>query len=200
MPLRYQLLLLSLLTLLLPWAGCRYAREMESALRDGQEQALLATASTLANLLTAKPELFGTDGNSTEPFDAKAGDLYAHRLATPALLDGFVDDWGLAPNALSRLTAVGAPLSVDYAAAVDETSLYLMLVVTDPTPRLEQSNDPSAPLLSRGDQVWLAFDSPGGTSELYLLATQAPGLLSARRPTTSTYGERREVTDPRIQA
>ena len=54
MPLRYQLLLLSLLTLLLPWAGCRYAREMESALRDGQEQALLATASTLADLLTAK--------------------------------------------------------------------------------------------------------------------------------------------------
>ena len=45
MPLRYQLLLLSLLTLLLPWAGCHYAREMESALRDGQEQALLATAS-----------------------------------------------------------------------------------------------------------------------------------------------------------
>ena len=65
MPLRYQLLLLSLLTLLLPWAGCRYAREMESALRDGQEQALLATASTLANLLTAKPELFGADSNST---------------------------------------------------------------------------------------------------------------------------------------
>ena len=200
MPLRYQLLLLSLLTLLLPWAGCRYAREMESALRDGQEQALLATASTLANLLTAKPELFGTDSNSTEPFDAKAGDLYAHRLTTPALLDGFVDDWGLAPDALSRLTAVGTPLSVDYAAAVDETSLYLMLEVTDPTPRLEQSNDPSAPLLSRGDQVRLAFDSPGGTSELYLLATQAPGLLSARRPTTSTYGERREVIDPRIQA
>ena len=200
MPLRYQLLLLSLLTLLLPWAGCRYAREMESALRDGQEQALLATASTLANLLAAKPELLGADGNSGEPFDTKAGDLYAHRLTTPALLDGFADDWGQAPDALSRLTAIGAPLSVDYAAAVDETSLYLMLAVTDPTPRLEQSNDPSATLRLRGDQVWLGFDSPGGTNELYLLATQAPGLLSARRPTTTTYGERREVIEPRIQA
>lgn len=200
MPLRYQLLLLSLLTLLLPWAGCRYAREMESALRDGQEQALLATASTLANLLTEKPELFGTGNDSSAPFDARAGDLYARRLTTAALLDGFADDWGLAPDGLSRIAAVGAPLSVEYAAAVDEANLYLILVVKDPTPGFEQSNDPAAPLRSRGDHVWLGFDTPDGTSESYLLATQAPGLLSARRPTTSTYGERREVIEPRIQA
>jgi dedicated sortase system histidine kinase len=200
MPLRYQLLLLSLLTLLLPWAGCRYAREMESALRDGQEQALLATASTLANLLTAKPELFGAGNDSNAHFDARAGDLYARHLATAALLDGFADDWGLTPEGLSRIAAVGAALSVDYAAAVDDANLYLILVVNDPTPSFEQTNDPAAPLRARGDHVWLGFDTPDGKSESYLLATQAPGLLSARRPTTSTYGERREVIEPRIQA
>src|SRR4249919_1711744 len=116
MPLRYQLLLLSLLTLLLPWAGCHYAREMESALRDGQEQTLLATASTLANLLTVKPELFGSDAATRAPVDARAGDLYAHRLTTPALLDGFADDWGLAADAFAQLAAPGAPLKVEYAA------------------------------------------------------------------------------------
>jgi hypothetical protein len=34
MTLRLKLLLLGLATLVLPWAGCRYAREMESALRE----------------------------------------------------------------------------------------------------------------------------------------------------------------------
>jgi two-component system, OmpR family, sensor histidine kinase ChvG len=32
-----QLLAVSAVTLLLPWAGCQYAREIESALRDGEE-------------------------------------------------------------------------------------------------------------------------------------------------------------------
>src|SRR5882672_11233347 len=178
----------------------RYAREMESALRDGQEQALLATGSTLANLLASKPDLFGDDSAARAPFDARAGDLYAHRLTTPALLDGFSDDWGLGADGFSHLVAPGTELKVDYAAAVNEANLYLMLVVSDTTPTLEQSNDPAAPLRSRGDHVWLAFDAPGGTSELYLLATQAPGLLSARRPAISTYGESREVVEPRIQA
>ncbi|HKE43544.1 MAG TPA: ATP-binding protein [Steroidobacteraceae bacterium] len=200
MPLRYQLLLLSLLTLLLPWAGCRYAREMESTLRDGQEQALLATGSTLANLLASKPDLFGDATSAGTPLDVQAGDLYAHQLTTPALLDGFADDWGLGPDGYSHLVAPGATLKVDYAAAVNEANLYLMLVVSDATPSLEQSNDPAAAPQSRGDHVWLAFDTPGGGSELYLLATPAPGLLSARRPAVSTYGERREIVEPRIQA
>ena len=53
MPLRFQLLLLSLLTLLLPWAGCQYAREMESVLREGQAETLLASAGTLASFIAA---------------------------------------------------------------------------------------------------------------------------------------------------
>ena len=40
MSLRLKLLLLGLATLVLPWAGCRYAREMESALRDGEVDSL----------------------------------------------------------------------------------------------------------------------------------------------------------------
>jgi two-component system, OmpR family, sensor histidine kinase ChvG len=200
MPLRYQLLLISLLTLLLPWAGCRYAREMESTLRDGQERALLATASTLASLLAAKPDLLGDSSVAHAPLDVHAGDLYAHRLTAPALLDGFADDWGLGAEGFSHLVAAGTQLKVDYAAAVYEANLYLLLVVADTTPVLEQSNDPSAPPQARGDHVWLAFDSTAGTSELYFLATQAPGLFSARRPAVSTYGEHREIVEPRIQA
>ena len=48
MSLRRQLLLVSLLLLSLPWAGCQFIREMEGALRQGQEKSLQATAQAIA--------------------------------------------------------------------------------------------------------------------------------------------------------
>src|SRR5579871_2919646 len=57
MSLRLKLLLLGLATLVLPWAGCQYAREMESALREGQRQSLLAMAQTLAASLQGRTDL-----------------------------------------------------------------------------------------------------------------------------------------------
>jgi len=35
---RLQLLIVALTTLVLPWAGCQYARELDTALRDSQEK------------------------------------------------------------------------------------------------------------------------------------------------------------------
>ena len=52
MSLRLKLLLfLGIATLVLPWAGMRYAREMESALRDGEQDALTAVAQSIASSL-----------------------------------------------------------------------------------------------------------------------------------------------------
>jgi len=48
MSLRLKLLLLGLATLVLPWGGCQYAREMESALREGEENSLQAVSQTIA--------------------------------------------------------------------------------------------------------------------------------------------------------
>ena len=47
MNLRRQLLLVSLLTLILPWAGCQFVSETESALREGQQQMLGGTAQAM---------------------------------------------------------------------------------------------------------------------------------------------------------
>jgi len=57
MSLRLKLLLLGLLTLVLPWAGCRYAREMESALREGEQTSLESVAETLATSLEGRVDL-----------------------------------------------------------------------------------------------------------------------------------------------
>jgi signal transduction histidine kinase len=57
MSLRLKLLLLGLATLALPWAGCRYAREMESALREGEQNSLQAVSQTIAASLQGRTDL-----------------------------------------------------------------------------------------------------------------------------------------------
>src|SRR5690606_5562133 len=107
MNLRRQLLLVSLLTLVLPWAGCQFVRETESALREGQQQMLAGTAQAIADSLAQFPAEFaprerstgGRSGFGNEPGD----DLYGHPLATEPLIDGYLDDWGLAPQSLVDL-------------------------------------------------------------------------------------------------
>ena len=54
MSLRLKLLALGLATLVLPWAGCRYAREMEAALREGEQTSLQAVAQTIAASLQGR--------------------------------------------------------------------------------------------------------------------------------------------------
>ena len=57
MSLRLKLLLLGLATLVLPWAGCNYAREMESALRAGEQTSLQAVSQTIAASLQGRTDL-----------------------------------------------------------------------------------------------------------------------------------------------
>ena len=201
MPLRFQLLLLSLLTLLLPWAGCQYAREMESVLREGQAETLLASAGTLASFIATQPQLLEErPGTQEAPFDPEAGDLYAFRLPTRPLLDGFGDEWGLPPHALRRLQVPNSPLAVEYAAGVEANYLYLLLHVIDDQVQLERTSDSRVEPEVSSDHVWLDFTTPAGLRDTLLFATSAPGLISARRTTISTYGERGEQLEPQAQA
>ena len=73
MNLRRQLLLVSLLTLILPWGGCQFIRETESALREGQQQMLAGTAQAIADSLSQFPYEF------LKPDPAGALDLQAAR-------------------------------------------------------------------------------------------------------------------------
>jgi dedicated sortase system histidine kinase len=213
MPLRYQLLLLSLLTLLLPWAGCQYAREMEDVLREGQKRALLASANTIASIIGGKPALLkdslaapvaDVDADAPAPgpgpFDPARGDLYAYPLRVAPLLDGYPDDWTLPEQAFTELGSPASRLSARYLVGADDTYVYLFLVVRDAVVRLEQGSNPHLPPEDRGDHAWLGFATPSGTHDAVFFATSAPGLISARRTTTSKYGERGEQLEPRIQA
>ena len=55
--LRAKVALVALVLAPIPWLGYRYVKDMEAVLREGQEQALVATARAVATALHDRPEL-----------------------------------------------------------------------------------------------------------------------------------------------
>ncbi len=94
MRLRKQLLILSLVTLGLPWVGCQTIREMDSALRDGQTKALAATARAVSARIQSDAKLVSllANDNATAHNNVNTA-FYAHPLLSPLYLDGYDDDW-----------------------------------------------------------------------------------------------------------
>ncbi len=194
MSIRLQLLVVALTTLVLPWAGCQYARELESALRRSQEQSLLASAGTIANALSSQPQRVFRDAD-LRAFDARGGDLYVHPLANQPLLDGYADDWGvpLDPLSLPSVTGYHARLKV----AATERYLYIYVEVADthfdPEPNDVQAED------DRFDRVDIWLRGPDGADASYFFATTAPGLNAAQHIVNDDEGPHVRA-EPRIQA
>ena len=126
MNLRRQLLLVSLLILVLPWAGCQFIRETESALREGQQRFLANMARAIADSLSQFPDDLT---RSTDSGPGAANQLYGHPLASAPLLDGYFDDWALPSNALRSLR--GTDGTTLFAAGVHRRNLYLYVAVRD---------------------------------------------------------------------
>ena len=195
MSIRLQLLIVALTTLVLPWAGCQYARELETALRSSQEQSLLASAGTIANALSAQPQRVFQDASDTKPFSAGAGDLYVYPLVTQPLLDGYREDWDVPaePTALPTVTGYRARLQ----AGSTDRFLYLFIEVADP--HFDPQAHNALPDKERFDRVNLTLEGPNGRSS-YFFATDAPGLIGAQSVVKSEDGTDQIALEPRIQA
>ena len=126
MNLKRQLLLISLLTLVLPWAGCELIRETELALRTGQQKTLSGTARTLARSFAQFPEEFPADVGAAHLFGDQ---LYGHPLAARPEIDGYFDDWPLGTASLRTLRGADGPIR--FAIGLYEQSLYLYIEVAD---------------------------------------------------------------------
>jgi dedicated sortase system histidine kinase len=173
--LRRQLLLVSLLLLSLPWAGCQFVREMEGALRHGQEQSLQATAQAVAAILGQREELLYPDPERRlTPVDERPL-LYAHPLDAPLIVDGYGDGWEDIPAARLQSETSSAPFAVSYRAATRKGVLYLLLQVQD-----EQVifHNPGLSAEPNGDRLVLRTWRDGRRQE-YVLATSAPGRIRA---------------------
>lgn len=179
MNLRRQLMLVSLLTLVLPWAGCQFIRETESALREGQQQMLAGTAQAIADSLAQFPAEFaprqGRAAGSSDSVAEPGDEFYGHPLPAEPLVDGYLDDWGLPRQALVDLPAASASLVI----GVHRQSVYLYVEVRDGNVVY------SRPGGNRGriaDSIELVTVDEDASSLLsYRFAPEAPGNLVATR-------------------
>ena len=195
MSIRIQLLLVALATLVLPWAGCQYARELETALRVAQENALLASADTIARALSAEPARVFPNPDD-QAFNAAQGDIYVFPLHGEPLLDGYREDWDV-PADLEPLDSSDR-LAARLQAGMTDRYLFLYIEVDSAhfTPEPSTVHTGS----DRFDRVDLNLLRPDGTPAAYFFATTAPGLIGAKSVVTGADGVARTVSEPRIQA
>lgn len=154
MSLRLQLLLLSLVTLVLPWAGCQYLRATENALRAGQQSLLAGIAQSVAADL-ADGALAGAPAPAGDPGEA----IYLHSLRAAPVMDGYVEDWGIVARP-SPAVAGGSRLRLLGGTRGNDVFLF-----ADVTAREDATVE-----IATGDETSLA---------VYRFATGAPGALVA---------------------
>ena len=175
MTLRRQLLLASLLLLSLPWAGCQFVREMEGALRQGQEQSLQATARAVAAVLGQREELlYPSPQRRLTPADERP-QVYAHPLDSPLIVDGYGDGWEEIPAENLAARGSAAPLAIRYRAATRAGVLYLLLQVEDAQVVFHNPNLSAEP---NGDRLVLRTWHDERRQD-YVIATAAPGRVRA---------------------
>jgi two-component system sensor histidine kinase ChvG len=194
MSLRIKLLLLSLTTLVLPWAGCQYAREMEAALRAAEEQSLGAVARAMADSLEGRGDLLYRE-STQGAFTANPADLVPVALGGAPLLDGYRDDW---PQTAVARTFDGRADRLGILAGVNDRMLYLLLDVRD---RRVVFDAPGAGPLDgakAGDRLWLAFQDAEGAERQVFVSATGTGAVQARHIETRDLGEPVAVAEPRI--
>ncbi len=184
MPLKRQLLLLSLLFLSLPWAGCQFVREVESALRHGQEQSLQASSSAIASALQADHTILQLLRRDTPASVQNDSDLQAitfHQAPLAIIVDGYLDEdnWDNAP--IETLFAANYPeQTISYRALNRDGRFYLYFEVRD-----QDINyyNPASPNTS--DQLILVL---GGDEDRnarvparrFVVASSSPGRINIR--------------------
>ena len=181
MNLRKQLLLVSLLTLILPWAGCQFIRETESALREGQQQMLGGTARAIADSLSQYPYELITEADEGDK-------VYAHPLENAPLIDGYVDEWSIPDGALVALRGADGPIR--YVFGQYRQSWYVYIDVTDDAvvyTRQDTLADPDR----TADHVVIESENSDGERESFLFFAGAPGDI---QPTRITDGQRFDET------
>jgi dedicated sortase system histidine kinase len=174
MTLRRQLLLVSLLLLALPWAGCQFTREIEGAMRQGQENALFATADAIASLAVAEyGAVFAPEGVARGAAQDNA--VYAFPTEQPLIVDGYPDGWEDTLG-IEFSAGKGDRHALNVRARTRAGTLYLMLRVIDDEVRY---HNPALPAPLNGDRLVLRLGTDLRPRD-YTILTAAPGSVRAR--------------------
>ena len=162
MTLRRKLLLVALCTLALPVAGWLYVRQMEALLREGQAQALIASARAVARSLVVTHAVL-PQGDAA---------WYVEQAVNPITVDGYGDDW-------APLTPWSQPFGArgKLLLAEDAGGLYLYAEVRDTRRTRADAMDGANALAA--DHLNLVLGNAAG-QQRYLLESDAPGAITAR--------------------
>ena len=198
MSLRLKLLLLSLLTLVLPWAGYKYAQEMEKALREAESQSLTAMAKTIAASLQGRNELLYRGPTGEELPKPERYDLVPIPLTGEPFIDGYVEEWPDAPGAWKYFNHGNNRLGI--LTGVRDRMFYAQLDVRDDKLVFDAPNASPLDPASFGDRVWIGFEDTTGVERQVFLATTGAGDVHARRIETREYGRQEAVDEPRIDS
>ncbi len=152
MSLRGKLLLVALSVLVLPWAGWQFVRQMEFLLRQGQEQALLASAEALARGVAVRPGRL----------PPAAPGLFVHRLEFAPRLDGETNDW---QGAQVDAYAFGDGGWLRLSLARSNDRLHLLADVRDRSPQRGEAHWPGD---LDFDRLRLQLRGPAGDLDLRL--------------------------------
>ena len=165
MSLRKKLLLVALCTLALPIAGWLYVRQMETLLREGQADALLASARAVARSLVVTGAVLPEDANG----------WYVQEATSPITVDGYGDDWAPLTPWSQTLGPASNPRG-KLLLAQDGEWLYVYADVRDTRRTRADASDANA---LAADHLILTLANATG-NQRYLLASAAPGPLTAR--------------------
>ncbi|HEY8570588.1 ATP-binding protein [Microbulbifer sp.] len=169
MNLRRQLVLLSLCTLALPWAGCQYLRQVDQALAQGQMQTLEATGNAIAARLASAPELIAPDTrrNGRPP----GAQLYLNPLPQAPVVDGYGEEWRALRLQPRQLLDRDGDTLAQITLGRHSNQVYLLLTASDRSPSY---HDPRSSGISSGDTVEIYT-----ASQQYALPVASQGPVQA---------------------
>lgn len=176
MSLRRQLLLVSLLLLSLPWAGCQFIREMEGALRQGQVQSLQATAQAVSAVIGENQELIYPNPARLNTSPDERASVYAFPSTSRISVDGYADGWDEIEAVHFASEGDNLPLAMTVRSQTRNGFLYLLVQVRDSQVIY---HNPGLSREPNGDRLIVRTWQDDRRQD-YVLATAAPGSIRAR--------------------
>ena len=157
---RSQLLLLSSLTLALPWAGVEGMRAIDKALRQSHSDNLAVLLEAVAGVL---PDDLNARAFETPPY-------FVPDAGEPPLIDGYGDDWSRLPWQPSL--AAGDKLRLKFSA--DSRELNVLATIRDADVHYYRPDRP----WQNHDRLVLHTRDGNGEQKQWLLHTEAPAAFA----------------------
>jgi len=200
---RAKLLLASTILFIIPVIGFQYIKELETFLRQDQQQRLLENARIIASVISSQNnfhEIFSIDKQ-----DPAKEHIFVPLLTSTILLDGFNEDWQyeqstqMLPQFYKNhaLHNYKDPLEYSFLTGAKNHQLYLFVEVKDKNRVYQAANSQS---ISNNDHILIMIEDRNGALTHYIISTHSPGTIQAKIIIRTGKNSFRYELFPRIQA